>query len=358
MIFTTWCVVGLIHLGLTIYLAIAYTKVIPSTGSHKPSLSVIIAARNEELNLTKLVPLLLAQNYEDFEVIVALDRCTDGSKSYLEELASSRLTIVEIKQLQDDWNTKKYALKTAISKAKGEWLVFTDADCEPSSDQWLSTIAKHVADQTDIIIGISPYQSKGAFLSNFIQYEAFVTAYTYIARALKGKPYMAVGRNMAIRRSFYEASPGYEPIKSIQGGDDDLFIQSNATKENTKVMLGRESVVHTFPKTTWKAYWTQKVRHLSVGTKYKLSDQIFLGINHFSHLLFVFFGFFAAIQGFFLPVLLFYLFIKLVSYRFASSKMGININYILLPLVDIIYAMLIPAIALWSKLEKDIKWKN
>ena len=358
MIFTTWCIVGLVHLGFTVYLSMAYMKAVSAEGSLKPSLSVIIAARNEEQNLKKLVPLLLDQDYSDFEIVIALDRCTDESKSYLEKLTSPRLRMVEIKQVHQDWNPKKYALKSVLSNAKGEWLVFTDADCEPSSNQWLSIIAKHVTDQIDIIIGVSPYQSTGSFLSSFIQYEAFVTAYTYIARSLKGNPYMAVGRNMAVRRSFFETSPGYEQIKSIQGGDDDLFIQSNATQTNTKVMLGYKSLVFTSPKTTWKAYWDQKVRHLSVGTNYKLNDQVFLSINHLSHLLFAFFGFLVAIQGFFLPVLLFYLFIKLVSYSFASSKIGININYMLLPLVDILYAVLIPAIALWSKLEKDIKWKN
>lgn len=349
---------GLVHLGITLFLAKSFIGYRIGTLENKESISIIIAARNEESNLKVLIPSLLSQDHSNFEIIVALDRCTDLSKSYLDGLESSKITSIEIENVEIGWNPKKFALKEAISKAKGDWLVYTDADCVPYSDQWLNKISTQMSNETDIIIGVSPYRTDSNFLSHFIQFEAFATAFMYVARALQKKTYMAVGRNMTVRKSFFLNSEGYESIKSIQGGDDDLFIQKSVNRDNTKVILGKESLVYTSPKKTWRAYWNQKIRHLSVGSKYKGSDQFFLGLNHFSHFAFTLLLFFVTTQSFFLPVLLFYLFIKLGSYRFAASKMETNINYILLPLVDILYAMLIPVIALWSKLEMDIKWKN
>ncbi|WP_436517418.1 glycosyltransferase [Ekhidna sp. To15] len=358
MIFIALCIIGVLHLGITLLLTAAFKSYKSPFNQNQESLSIVIAARNEESNLKNHVPLLLAQDFPKFEVIIALDRCTDQSKAYLDGLNNSKISWIDIKEVAANWNPKKFALNQAISKATGEWLVFTDADCIPASDQWLKTLNNHITNEKNILIGISPYQSNGTFLSYFIQFEAFMTAFLYISRVLLGKPYMGVGRNMAVRKSFFEATGGYESCKSVTGGDDDLFIQRNATKSNIQVVLGRESLMYTKPETSWKAYWHQKIRHLSVGKVYKARDQAFLTLFHLIHLSTLILLLFATTQSFFFPMLLFYLFIKLVSYRFAASKMEVNINYILLPLVDIIYAVLIPGIALWSKLEKDIKWKN
>lgn len=350
--------IGIIHLGITFLLSFAFKSYKSPINKQKTALSIIIAARNEEENLKRLIPALLEQEFPSFEVIIALDRCSDNSKNYLQKLGDQKIKSIDIHEVDPNWNPKKYALNHAITSATGDWLVFTDADCIPNSKNWLQSVNDHISTNLDIIIGVSPYRANGSLLTYFIQFEAFMTAFTYISRSLLGKPYMAVGRNMVIRRSFFKKVGGYEEIKSITGGDDDLFIQQHATKANTRVMLGNESMVYTFAENTWKDYWHQKIRHLSVGGRYKSSDQLFLGVNHFCQFAFYILLFFVTTHSFFFPMLLFYLFIKLGSYRFATSKIGININYILLPLVDIIYAVLIPVVALRSKLEKDIKWKN
>ena len=358
MVFILCCVFGFVHILITVLQGISFSRYKPKNSESTHAMSIIIAAHNEESNLKKLIPALLTQNHKKFEIIVALDRCTDQSKQYLDSYKLSNLQFVDIQTVDKRWNPKKFALDQAIAKANGEWLVFTDADCLPESNEWLKEFNKQVSDDTDIIIGVSPYQSSATFLSNYIRFEGFMTAFYYVSRALQKRPYMAVGRNMAIRKSFFHSVGGYESFKSVTGGDDDLFVQHNAGRTNTSVVLGKLALVQTFPKKNWNAYWNQKLRHLSVGVKYKKADQLFLGITHFSHLTFLTLLISSATHSFFFPLLLFYLFIKLVSYRFAASKMEININYILLPLVDIIYAMLIPVIALQSKLEKDIKWKN
>ena len=80
---------------------------------------MVIAAHNEAENLSEYLPGVLEQEYEDYEVVVALDRCTDGSKKVLEAFKSAydHLEWVEITSTPEGWGNKKYALKMAIDKA-------------------------------------------------------------------------------------------------------------------------------------------------------------------------------------------------------------------------------------------------
>ncbi|MEO9871040.1 glycosyltransferase [Ekhidna sp.] len=352
-------IIGSIHLGIVVFHALVLIRYKTIDRPHSsPLLSIIVAAKNEEKNLKKLIPRLLEQKYHAFEIIIGLDQCTDESLNYLRSIKSEKIQIIDIDEVPSDWNSKKYALNESIRNSTGEWLVFIDADCVPHSNQWLSSFSSQIHMKTNFIIGVSPYTANTSLLSQHIAFEAFQTAFLYVSRALLGKPYMAVGRNMAIRKSYFEKISGYEKIRSITGGDDDLMIQNYASKENTRILLEKQSIVYTFPDKHWKNYWNQKIRHYSVGKKYKPKDLSFLSLFHFSHLFFLIFLFFNLSHTYFLPTLLFYLFIKLVSYRFVAGKMGMNINYMLFPIVDMLYALLTPVIALQSKLKKDIKWKN
>lgn len=356
MIFYIWCAVIIIQTGITVFLASKFLNYRKTKPKEDITLSIVIAAHDELANLKKLIPALLKQDYPKFEIIIALDRCTDGSIDFLRGIAEDRLNWIEIPTTPADWNEKKYALAQAIKKASGDWLVFTDADCIPATDQWLCQFSSKT-EKNEIILGYSPYRSTGSLLQSFIQYESFVTAFHYLAMTLVGKPYMAVGRNMAIKRAFFHDCGGYESFKGVRGGDDDLFIQKNADKSNTTVILGRESAVYTFPEKNWKSYIKQKTRHLAVGSHYRLRDQLLHILNDGSILLF-WALIPALIQRNIWPIILFYLFVKGISYRFAHSKMGVGFNYLLLPCVDIMYAIFLPIIAIRSKLIKDITWKN
>ena len=356
MIFTIWLIAVGIQSGIIVILVLQFFRYKTREPNTSISFSIIIAAHNEIKNLKKLVPALLELEYTNYEIIIALDRSSDDSSNYLKSLDSAILKFIEINEVPDGWDPKKYALTKAVEKSSNEWLLFTDADCLPKK-KWLSNTSSRINEDAMIILGYSPYQSKGSFLHSFIQYEAFVTGFNYLSMALIGRPYMAVGRNLGIRKSFFEEKKGYDAFKEVTGGDDDLFIQSYADAKNTIASLGKDANVETLPKNDWTSYFNQKIRHLSVGSRYSFIDKSL-------HLLFN--GSLLAVWTLIpliydqniLPIILFYLLLKGIGYRFAHSKMGSGFNYILLPLVDFIYAVFIPIIALRSKLVKDIRWKK
>ena len=98
----------------------------------RPALSIIVPARNEERQIEACVRSLLAQTYDDFEVIVADDRSEDSTRAILARIAdeNSRLRIVDGQPLPDGWVGKPWALVQGTAAARGEWLLFTDADTE------------------------------------------------------------------------------------------------------------------------------------------------------------------------------------------------------------------------------------
>lgn len=357
MIFSIWISAITIQAVITLFLSIQFARYRKGKVTQQVSISIVVAARNELENLKKLVPKLLTQIHPTYEIVIALDRCTDQSLRFLQNQNQQKIKIVEIKETPKGWDHKKFALTKGVEASNQEWLLFTDADCLPVSSRWLTALNSKITPGTKILLGYSPYATNGHFLQNFIQFEGFITAFNYLSLALLGKPYMGVGRNLAIEKSFFLESDGYSSFRDVVGGDDDLFIQKHANSKNAQVFFGRDSHVLTAAKNTWRDYVSQKTRHLSVGGAYSLSDQLIHLLLGGSHLLvWVLLPLMAT--EIILPIILFYLLIKLIGYRFAQSKMGVGFNYIWLPLVDVMYAIFLPLIAIRSKLVKDIRWKN
>lgn len=232
--------------------------------------SLVIAARNEISNLQQNLPHWLNQQYFDYEVIIADDGSTDGSSEWIiEQMAiHPKLKLVMLDAEYVKMHGKKIALTLAFKKAVNRYFILTDADCTPASDQWLSAMASGFSDGKDIVIGYSPYMKKPGFLNAVIRYETFLSALNCFGYAQKGKPYMGVGRNMGYSRKVYEHVQGFSTHSHIPAGDDDLFVQSAANAHNVNLVLQHNAFTESIPKTTLRAWWKQKLRHLWVGKFY------------------------------------------------------------------------------------------
>jgi hypothetical protein len=152
-------------------------------------------------------------------------------------------------------------------------LVFTDADCKPASNQWLQYMQAPDNPNTEILLAYSPYIKQKGLLNALIRFETFFTAINYLSFALKGKPYMGVGRNLAYRKALFFQHKGFAAHMHIRSGDDDLFVNAAATATNTAIQIHPDSHVWTLPNTSLGAYLKQKKRHLGAGKLYKTSDK-------------------------------------------------------------------------------------
>jgi len=337
-------------------------KEFPSTNS-QPPVSVIVCAHDEEENLRELVPLLLQQDYPHFEVIVVEDRCNDGTYDYLLQATKEeeRLKMVRVTHKPDHINGKKFALTLGIKAARYDWVLLTDADCSPATNSWIAQMASRFEEPTKIVLGFSPYFKTSGLLNAFIRFESFLTGIQFIGMALLEKPYMGVGRNLAYRKELFLNTKGFNSHLSVTGGDDDLFVNQHATRENTSVRIGPDALVFSKPEENWKEYLHQKLRHLSVGKKYKFSDKILLGAFSLSWML----TWFLVLPGlFFLPlakVLLAFFVVRmalLIPIMYVGpKKLGASFEAWKSPLLDFMYAFYYLVTGAKALIVKKVKWK-
>jgi cellulose synthase/poly-beta-1,6-N-acetylglucosamine synthase-like glycosyltransferase len=104
--------------------------------------------------------------------------------------------------------------------------------------------------------------------------------------AIQGKPYMGVGRNLAYRRQTFIQNNGFMGMLNELAGDDDLFVNKVATQNNTAVVVDVDSITWSEPKTSFREWFQQKRRHLSVSPHYKLSTRLRLLLEPLSRGLF------------------------------------------------------------------------
>ena len=252
-----------------------------------PPVSIVVAAHDEEENLRQLLPILMAQDYPSFEIIIVEDRSNDESYDFLlaETKQNSNIKMVRVQQTPNHINSKKFALTLGIKAAKNEWILFCDADCRPVSEQWIQSMSVYFQEPTKIVLGYSPYTTSPGWLNRFIRFDTIITAVQYLGFALVRKPYMGIGRNLAYRKSLFLDNKGFNEVNHVVGGDDDLFVNKHANQTNVAVALGSSTIVETIPKTTWSDFFRQKLRHLSVGKLYKPSHKFILGFFTLSWIL-------------------------------------------------------------------------
>ena len=257
------------------------------THSFNKSVSVIICSKNEADRLAVNLPSFLNQNYPNFEVIVVDDQSIDGTKYLLKELTSkySNLKVVTIDSHVISRVGKKFALTLGIKTAKYDYLLLTDADCRANSNNWITKMTSSFAN-SDIVLGISPYIKTKSILNKFIRYDEFIVMLQYLSYSLTRIPYMGVGRNLAYKKSLYFKVKGFSSHIHIPSGDDDLFIQEVATKNNTTIQIHKDSDVFSEPKKTFSEWFYQRRRHISTVIKYKNLHKVLLFIFPFSQFLF------------------------------------------------------------------------
>ena len=204
-----------------------------------PPLSVILCARNEADNLRKILPAILEQDYPQFEVIVINDASTDETEDvlgYMEEKYPHlyhSFTPDSARYISH----KKLALTLGIKASKHDWLVFTETNCMPASNQWLKLVARNFTSQTQIVLGYSGYDRIKGWLHKRIAFDTLFQSLRYLGFALAGNPYMGIGRNMAYRKELFFKNKGFSKFLHLHYGDDDLFINEITNRTNTRVEI-------------------------------------------------------------------------------------------------------------------------
>ena len=243
--------------------------------------SVIICAKDEAENLKQFLPEIYRQNYPDYEVVLIDDRSIDDTFDVMqdfEERFPDKTRLVKVNFNDDERlrGNKKYALTLGIKAAKHPYLLFTDADCKPASANWIQQMVQKFSQSKQLVLGYGKYQVQTGFLNKLIRFETVQTALQYLSYALKGMPYMGVGRNLAYTKDLFMENNGFYTHLDILSGDDDLFVNEVATADNTAVSLHPDSFTISKPKQTLGDFIRQKRRHIGTAQYYHLKHRLLL----------------------------------------------------------------------------------
>ncbi len=325
--------------------------------------SVIICAKNEYHNLKEYLPLVLEQDYPDFEVVVVNDASDDETIFFLEDMERKygNLKIVTLMQDLNFFSGKKFPLSVGIKSAKNEYLLLTDADCRPAGKNWIREMSGRFDSKKEIVLGYGAYSEAPGFLNKIIRYETATTALQYFSYALTGIPYMGVGRNLAYKKELFIKSKGFISHYNVASGDDDLFVNKVANSTNTAICAGKDSFTYSKPQESAGNWFRQKRRHLSAGKYYKFKHLFLLGTWSLSTFLFYLLFVFLLCVGFstvtVLSLFAARLLSQLIIYKKTFNRLNEKKLLLISPLVEVILLILYPVIVISNLFVKQNRWK-
>ena len=263
------------HLGLYRNLYLHSKKEKKETDT--PPLSVILVAKDAASDLQKNLPAILEQDYPEFEVIVIYEQSADDNCEDVLKLLQEKYPHLHHSFIPDSAryiSHKKLGITMGIKASHYDWLVFTEPNCRPESNQWLRKMARNFTSSTDIVLGYSNYEKTKGWFNRKITFDTMLNSMRQLGRAIGGHPYTGCGRNLAYRKSLYYNQKGFASHLNLQRGEDDLFVNRTANKKNTRIETSPESIVRiTAPH--FKKNWAED------KLSYNMTSHYFKGISRY-----------------------------------------------------------------------------
>ncbi len=334
--------------------------------------SIIIPFRNESNKILDSLKSIESQNYpiDKYEVIYIDDFSDDDSFSKLKSaITNSNISVLSMQKSKFEKAHKKQAIEFGISKAKGEIILFTDADCT-SSPEWIRTMVIGFEKETALISGPVAFEETNNLFGKLQALEFAGLILTGAGLIGNKTPMIASSANLAFRKLVFDEVGGYNDLMNLSSGDDELLMQKIAYKTNyeVKFCLDKDALVITDPNKSIEEFNQQRKRWASKGLFYEnkeiIIQLIFIFLFFVGLVVELFLGIFWDAK--FLTIFAGSLFVKMfVEYSVLEKGLGIVINKISLPLFLLAEVLHIPYIiysaisgALGNFIWKDRKLKR
>lgn len=209
-----------------------------------PTVSMLVAGKEEEENIERCLRGLLAQEYPELQLICVNDRSEDKTGEIMDRVAAEdeRLTSVHVKELPDGWFGKNNAMRLGLEKASGEWLAFTDADCQFHSTHLIEAALRYARRNQIEFLSVLPLLEAGTFWERVIQPVAgAIMIYWTPPQKVndpKSSTAYANGAFMLMTREAYEKLGEHEAVKATLNEDMHFARRSKQLGVRLHVLRG------------------------------------------------------------------------------------------------------------------------
>ncbi|MDO4950004.1 MAG: glycosyltransferase [Bacteroidales bacterium] len=210
-----------------------------------PPISVIIVADDLFEKLEKNLPLVLQQDYPQFEVIVVYDQSSYETDVLLCDLQLQYPNLYHtfVPDQRKQLSHRKLGVSIGIKASHNDWLVFTTPSCAPASDQWLRRMARNFTNETSVVLGSAQYVGSSRIWQMFVQFDMFFKQLCLLGLAAMHRPYSAFGHNMAYHKHQFLVNGGFNHQLHIERGEDNILVNEIATPSNTCIEISPSSFV-------------------------------------------------------------------------------------------------------------------
>jgi cellulose synthase/poly-beta-1,6-N-acetylglucosamine synthase-like glycosyltransferase len=355
-------VVALLYsIMLLLFAAAALRAQYSAHATHRPRISIIIAARNEEGNLPRCLDAICSLSYpgELLEVIVVDDHSTDSTRAVINRYAErcSHLRLLEAERGTGTLQGKANAVSQGIDASRGEIVLFTDADCVVPQRWVEETVKYYTTDDIGLVAGFTLLDGSGAFAK--IQAIDWFSLFSAAAGLVKLRfPTTAVGTNLSVRRSAYEAVGGYRSIPFSVTEDYALFHAITARTAYKAVFpLDARTLVKSKPCGTWRELYRQKKRWFLGGRGMEPRQILIFGIPYLLNvlLLVVPFGGISPLFWWAAGLKIFSDFLMTLPSLVVFRQSSLLRSFLLYEIYYYVYVLIFPVIVLVGK---PVIWKE
>jgi chlorobactene glucosyltransferase len=199
--------------------------------------SIIVPARNESATIATVIGSLLETTYQPFELIIVDDHSSDNTAAIVESVSDRRLRLIRGEELPDGWFGKPWACYQGYRAARGDLLLFTDADTRHEPELLARAVGALMVENAGLVT-VSPHQQCVTFWERLVMPQIwFLLALRYqpaaVNRARKARNVIANGQFILATRSAYEAAGTHAAVKHEVA--EDLALAQAFLKQGQKL---------------------------------------------------------------------------------------------------------------------------
>lgn len=212
-----------------------------------PPVTIIVDACTETGQLSRFLPMVLEQDYPEFEVVVVANTEAEATSDVLSALKVEHpnLHITFAPSGTRTLSRKKLALMIGIKAARHDIVLTTCANCRPTGNQWLRLVMRNFTPEVDIVLGYSHYRYRHdkRWGRRMRVFDTVSTGAQWLLAAIHGHPYRGVTENLAYRKHLFYDHNGFSHSMELLWGEDDVYLSEIAQGATVRVELATESQV-------------------------------------------------------------------------------------------------------------------